>query len=72
MLVDNAVYHTPVKDRKELTQETNGRKLAGNFWDAKIFGQLTGGQGRAKKSLSYAAHVRPVHHVMLENQLNLI
>ena len=65
------MYHTPVKDRKELTQETNGGKLAGNFWDAKIFGQLTGGQGRAKKSFSYA-DVRPVHHVILENQLNLI
>ena len=31
----------PVKDRKELIQETHGRKLAGQLQDAKVFGQLS-------------------------------
>ena len=33
---------------------------------------LTGGQEFGKKSFSYTAHVRSVHHIVLENQSNLI
>ena len=51
MLVNNVVHRIamdgtlrivpPFKDRKGLIQEAHEGKLAGQQWDAKIFGQLS-------------------------------
>ena len=81
MLVDNVAYHIamhgtlcitpPFKDRKGLIQEAHGGKLAGQQQDAKIFGQLSRARDEERSLSAMPTHVRPAHHVMLENQSSL-